>query len=247
MKMPVKVFILGGCVSRYPFSIANADGFEVVGYHARTSFSSFAAPPYIDERILNNIASPFQRRMVYADMAKTVLEEVQSKDYDVLLIDMIEERYGLSIYNDSIHTRSYEYVNTLCRPNSYKSLGEYTEKKFEYWKEGFDKLLSLLHAKESAGKMVINKAWWTEKLTPPLSLLSDNYPYSSKKIREANDFLSLMYAYIAQRCPGIRSIEYTDKELVSDSAHKWGAAPFHYVKELWERQLAALLKLHRRW
>jgi len=82
MKSPIKVFILGSCVSRDPFSIADASIFEVVAYHARTSFASLAASPYIDEKILNNISSPFQKRMVRSDMEKSVLIELGNKDYD---------------------------------------------------------------------------------------------------------------------------------------------------------------------
>jgi len=243
MKPSIKIFILSSCVSRDPFSIANADDFAIVAYHARTSFASLMAPPYIDEKILSNIVSPFQRRMVCADTAKTVLQEVQNKDYDVLLIDLIEERYDLSVHGDSIHTRSYEYTNALYHPNDYKILGKYTEDKFEYWKKGFDTFLSFLHDKGSAEKMVINKAFWTEKFA---SSVPENYPYSSQKIKEANDFLSLMYSHIEKRCPGVNFIEYNDDELVSDATHKWGAAPFHYVRMFWEKQLTALLQLKGR-
>jgi len=52
-----------------------------------------------------------------------------------------------------------------------------------------------------------------------------------------------MYDYINQRCPEASAIEYTDDELVSDAAHKWGAAPFHYVRAFWEKQLDTLAQL----
>jgi len=40
MKPPIKVFILGSCVSRDPFVAASAGDFEIVAYGARTSLAS---------------------------------------------------------------------------------------------------------------------------------------------------------------------------------------------------------------
>jgi len=236
MKPPIKVFILGSCVSRDPFTIASPGDFKIVAYHARTSLASLAAPSFVDEKIVNNITSQFQRRMVQADMEKTVLKNIKNKDYDILLLDLIDERFDLSMYGASIHTISNEYKTALYYPNKYKIIGKYSDEKLEYWKKGFDILFASLCKKKATKSLVVNKAYWAKKYNSPPPVVESLL----RTINEANDFLDLMYDYIAQRYPEVRFVKYNENELTADVDHKWGRAAFHYVREFWEKQLECL-------
>lgn len=236
---PIKVFILGSCVSRDPFETDHKQDFEIVSYYARTSLASLSAPPHIDTKIVNNITSKFQRRMVLADMEKTVLKDVLNKNYDILLIDLIDERFDLSIYKKSIHTISSEYKKGLYSPNNYKIVGRYSENKTAYWKEGFDKLIAILKSNNTLDKLVINKVYWTETSNSEVTFEQ----YSYQQIEESNNYLNIMYEYIKNHYPEIKFIEHSDNELIADVEHKWGHAPFHYVNAFSEKQIKQLLKI----
>lgn len=86
---PIKVFILGSCVSRDPFELADKRDFEVVNYYARTSFASLGSEAYVDEKILSGIDSKWQKRMVKADMDKSFFKAIKESKFDVLLIDSL--------------------------------------------------------------------------------------------------------------------------------------------------------------
>jgi len=167
MKPPIKVFILGSCVSRDPFVAAGTGDFEIVAYGARTSLASQITPPYVDEKILDKITSPFQKRALRGDMDKTVLKDAIEKDYDVLMMDMIEERHDLSVFGESMHTRCSEYMSGLYEPNPYSVIGKISDEKLLYWKRGFDFLATSLRTKGTINKMVISKAYFTGKTNAP--------------------------------------------------------------------------------
>jgi len=243
MKQRIKVFILGSCVSRNTFAVDDHQDFEIVAYAARTSLASQITPPYVDEKIVGNIKSSFQKRMVLADMEKTVFKDVTEKDHDILLMDLIDERHDLSIYGESIHTRCSEYMSGLYEPNPYQIIGKYSADKLARWKNGFDTLLALLHKNNAVQKLVINKAYLTDKPNaPPPRIYSAS---ALQYIERSNEFLNLMYDYILQKIPEANFIEYNDEELVSDVSHRWGYAAFHYVRAFEERQLKYLLEFSK--
>jgi len=241
MSAPIKVFILGSCVSRDPFAMIEGHGFELVAYHARTSLASLAAPPHVDEKILDNIASAFQKRMVRADMEKTVLKEITNKPYDILLLDLIDERFNLAVHGESIHTRSSEYQSGLYQPNAYKSLGRFSNEKFELWKKGFAALVAAFRNRKAASKLVMNQVYLTTKSTLPPPHTSHN----AQNIDETNAFLDRMYEHAVLTCPELHVLEYGENELIADTHHKWGYAPFHYVRAFAEKQLASLLDIQQ--
>lgn len=140
MGLPIKVFILGSCISRDPFEIADKTDFAVVNYYARTSLASLAAAPFVDEKILEGIKSNWQRRMVRADMQKSVFSALETANFDLLLIDLIDERFSLSAKGSSVHTISTEYKKALYKPNPYDFISARSEEKLRLWREGLGKI-----------------------------------------------------------------------------------------------------------
>jgi len=203
-------------------------------------WTSQITPPYVDEKILDKIVSPFQKRALRGDMGKTVLKDAIEKDYDVLMMDMIEERHDLSVFGESFHTRCSEYMSGLYEPNPYGVIGKISDEKLSYWKQGFDFLATSLRRKGAINKMVISKAYFTDRTNapPPKSI---SLPY----VERMNAFLDLMYDHISKTFPEVKFIEYSDDELVSDVAHPWGFSAFHYVKKYGEKQIKYLLDMLR--
>ena len=234
---PIKVFIFGSCVSRDPFEIADERDFEIIDYVARTSIASLSAEPYVDENIVKNIPSKWQQRMVLGDMNKSFFSKLLNTSFDVLLIDLIDERFNLSIKGQSVHTISSEYKKALYTPNSYRSIKRFSDEKFRLWEKGLEKLVTFLKKNRLENKIVLNKVYWTHKIGQDGIV---NERYSPQDIKEANDDLKRMYTKISTLLPYIKTIEYPENQLFTDPSHKWGVEPFHYNENIFKRQLGVL-------
>lgn len=233
----INVFIFGSCVSRDPFELADPGNFKIVDYFARSSFASLAAKPFVDEKILENIDSSFQRRSVQADMEKSIFSRLLEVDFDLLLIDLIDERFSLTVNGDSIHTYSSEYKKALYRPNPYSLVRPEAPERMDYWRAGLRKLADFLKAHGLDRKVLINKVFWTFEGDDSCIL---NKKYGAVCRDRVNENLELMYSELKHALPSSRFIGYTQKELRVDVAHKWGLEPYHFDKNFQLRQLDLL-------
>lgn len=236
---PIKVFIFGSCVSRDPFEIEFAkNNFEVVQYFARSSFASLGAKPFVDNKIIENIESNFQKRSVLQDMDKSLFKQIQNRYFDIFLIDLIDERFNLALYEDSIHTISSEYKKALYKPNKYSTIDKFSDEKYRLWEIGFKKFVNYIKDNNLEDKLILNKVFWTNRIDNK-SLLET---YSEEYIHNANKSLEKMYAFIEKIFPNIKEITYSNNIVYIDSNHKWGIQPFHFNNQMFEYQIRFLLE-----
>lgn len=240
MGLPIKVFILGSCVSRDPFELADNRDFDVVGYYARSSFASLGATSFVDEKILSEVKSNWQRRMVRADMEKSVFSVLKKTDFDVLLIDLIDERFSLSVKGSSVHTISTEYKKALYKPNSYGFIEAGSEEKLTLWREGLERISRYLVKHGLDDKVIVNKVYWSLRCQHPEKLLDR---YSEAQFKQANEQLEWMYEEIKKTLPKARFVTYSNEELEIDEQHKWGLDPFHYSRRTFLKQLSSIYSL----
>lgn len=95
----MRLFIYGSCVSRDALEFQQ-DGPELVKYVARTSLAVQQSAPKVLTSLLERIPSPFQREMMMIDMQKSLFQLLESEQYDVLLLDFIDERFGIAQFED---------------------------------------------------------------------------------------------------------------------------------------------------
>lgn len=222
-----KIFIVGSCVSRDIFNYPN-DGFEVVAYRARSSSATLTTPAvlgsayykYIEERI----GSPFQQKMVFNDFKKITLKQLELYEYDLLLLDLIDERFHLGVINDSIVTRSNEFVASKIVPN--RIISTFSDEFFELWRQGITLLLTHLADK----KVILPKVYWASQA------VGYNHPAFDqeqlKNIEAHNAKLERMYAYLAEeRFNNLQIVDIDRSLLIANGDHKWGLSPFHYIDE----------------
>ncbi|WP_343317657.1 DUF6270 domain-containing protein [Arthrobacter sp. TMP15] len=235
MEVPPKknrIFIYGSCVSRDPFSFEH--DFELVDYVARSSLgSAFASPP--DRYSLNSppdltkIDSAFQRRMVKIDVEKRLHSLLLDSNFDVLLLDLIDERLQLFPFCGTYLTYSVELQRSGVSSLRAGLIPPGSSEFFKLWETGLEKLI---HAC-SPTRIIVNKTYWATHMV-------DGSPLPQQdNIARNNDILDALYARLAS-LDGIRFIEYPTKSLVADSDHKWGVAPYHYVPGAGEHLLASL-------
>lgn len=115
----MKIHIYGSCVSRDILEFDDANELEVVSYNGRSSFATLS-PKNVLKTIssenyesLKSIDSNFQRRMVDFDFNNSILESTDNSNYDVLLIDLIDNRFNLGEVDGKLVTISSAFALSI--------------------------------------------------------------------------------------------------------------------------------------
>lgn len=236
---PARIFILGSCVSRDAFSLPYKE-MELVAYVARTSlasaFHSQVAPRSL-ARLAASIPSSFQRRMVLADLDKRLPIMLKETDFDVLLIDLIDERFNLLQVEGGngrpgLYTLSAEF--SRIHDGRGRLVPADSSERWRAWTRGVSRLLQLV----SVHKIVLNRAFWADK-TCAGELLEGPWEVDAN-----NQLLERMYDYIEASAAGVRTIRYSRAPL-ADPRHRWGLAPFHYDQASYRHMLDCLKDMAR--
>lgn len=161
-----RVLILGSCVSRDIFEFDEAKEFEITQYFARTSFASLSSKPYVNKNILEKIASSFQRRMVQWDMQKHFWEVLKQKNFDFLLLDMIDTRFKLyKVCLECLHTISTEYKKAADKLASSNVIRANSSEFFTLWTKGLQKFIqAIAECGLPQEKIICIKPYWTNLL-----------------------------------------------------------------------------------
>ncbi|HED7970130.1 TPA: hypothetical protein R6B71_000088 [Campylobacter jejuni] len=137
-----KICIFGSCVSRDIIEYDMKNNFELIDYYARSSFASLASSAMIEQSVLDNIQSSFQKRMVLRDMDKSFIKKVKKNDFDCLLIDFIDDRFHFyKILKNSIVTVSNEYKKAKGKLYSSNMIYSKSQEHIDLWRKGIEKYI----------------------------------------------------------------------------------------------------------
>lgn len=226
-----RVFIYGSCVTRDAFEPIPS-GFDLSGYVARSSVLSAmderAVPSLISEA-LEKIESRFQRQMVFNDLTGSLGHLLATKTFDVLLWDLIDERFDVIWVNDRPVTVSPELIRGVGDIDRTSRLEMSHPARMALWRSAVKKFLREV----APTRVVLNKAFWAmeDEAGQPL-------PDQTTASR-ANRTLAEMYRYIEENFD-VTPIDYPKHLLRADPNHRWGVAPFHFVPGFYEHTLAEL-------
>ncbi|AWV20157.1 hypothetical protein RADP37_05106 (plasmid) [Roseomonas mucosa] len=215
--------VLGSCVTRDPLQHI-ADKINISYYQARTCVTSMMAQPVsLDLPIDNLDAPPFEKRCVVADLEKTWLKNLSEKA-DLVVLDFIDERFGLARIDDQIFTFSTTLRRMLdSNGRKISDLRFIPPTSIEY-KECLRKSLPEFCEKISSIKTIyINDAVWTERK-------EDGKRFSEEMIAIINDnnaILHMIFEQISKRTKAHFANVQSDL-LEAKIGHRWGDAPFHY-------------------
>lgn len=232
-----KVLIFGSCVSRdilaYPSKFQS--NFELVDYYSRCSLASLSAIPFTKPLSVNvdNIKSSFQKKMVERDMLKTFFDDIKKHQFDILLIDLIDERFNLWIGAESqVCTISAELGQSgfvADHPGRVEVSG--SEQFWKRWEAGWENFIYRISSIGALHRLIINKVFWSKCIENGSCFQGG---YSSKRIMDANDLLVRMYRRIENDIPNSQIIDFPEHCLLAAAEHKWGISPFHYVERYYE-------------
>ena len=227
---PTRLLIFGSCVSRDILNYQQNDTqLVLVDYYARCSLASLGARPIEMPSAVENISSRFQKRMVERDIRKDFLNDLVEFQFDVLLLDLIDERFNLHVDPvGRVCTLSSELLSTGFPGDSTggSRVHSGSEEFWRLWEAGWVILVNKLRGLGVLDRLLVNQVFWGARTEN-----GGNFEphYSSRHIDSANQFLDRMYKRISADIPSEQFLRF-DKGLMTGSiAHTWGISPFHYV------------------
>lgn len=240
--MQAKVAIIGSCVSRDPFGETGiSEQFKVIEYFSRTFFASQATSASVNHNFnLEAIKSPFQRKMVRRDLEKNIIPALIGLDFDVLILDFIDDRFDLIKSNNLLITESNEFRAGQFSVDDSTRIATYSDEFEDLWMLGWDLFQDTMSQYGLKSKILINCVFWANIDDKGISFEWGN------GIIKANQYLNKRYDFLSSVLQPDQFIKYDNLEFIGKSQHKWGRSPFHYVEEIEEKCLAAVMDFHSR-
>ena len=201
----------------------------LVDYYARCSIASLGARPIEMPTSVQNISSKFQRRMVERDIRKDFLNDLAGHRFDVLLIDLIDERFNLYVEQPGrACTLSSELLSSGFRGDPDGGSRSYfgSEEFWRLWEAGWLILVNKLRDLGVLDRLLVNQVFWSSRTEN-----GGNFEphYSSKQIDSANQFLDRMYQRVSADIPSRQILRFDHGLMTGSISHRWGISPFHYV------------------
>lgn len=229
MELDSRVYIFGSCVSRDLLAFHPELG-ELSGYIARQSWLS-ADQAWPQPEHADALDSDFRRRQLHGDFAGNAFETVRdaAKRGNHLLMDLVDERLGIytNLAGQSV-TASQELKESAWYPQV-QGEGFYTAfgspEHFAEWRAAAARLHGVLAECGALERTVI--------IAPNFAEKDDEGRDVSGSLGRSSAAWNEAYApyYDCARALGFEVLRV--ENVRADSQHRWGAAPFHYVPEVY--------------
>lgn len=220
----MKVCIIGSCVSRDIFNLADEGEFEISLYVARNSIASMFSPPPFADNYSVKLKSAFQRKMVSWDIKKTLIAQLNAVEADFIMVDNIDDRFRLLVMpNGRRCTLSAELISVGAEkhPDS-RSVGAGSPTFMKYWEHGWNCLVDLIQKKGLLDRLLVNKVY-----CQPVS--TNGVEFNPIRVERINSVLAKIYEIQAKTLKPKQFIEYGELLKCPDD-HRWGASPFHFCE-----------------
>lgn len=241
----MRVLIHGSCISRDTLELAPHVDLELTSYFARSSMISAFAPAKSSlAGFTNHVASGFQRRMLEADTQKLLPRRLKSEEFDLLLLDIVDERFhvlarGDERITDSPAFRESGYLDG--HSGSWRRIVSGGQEHFEEWTRAVDEMLATVAKLPRKVRVAFLDADWAETIAGA----SDHSAlrHAGRTPAEANMLYARYGEYLRSRLPEENLIQPPAGVRVSDPNQKWGLAPFHYVQDFYDCVSGRLVEL----
>ncbi|MDQ1293841.1 MAG: hypothetical protein QG608_1722 [Actinomycetota bacterium] len=236
----MRIYIWGSCVTRDSLE-AREHSLDLIRYTARTSWISQASTPWPPEPDLGDTLSQFGRRLVLEDLHKKVVDQIIEAAPDVVVLDLIDDRFSLFRRGTSWLTYS-----DYCQASPFgKDVRAEHDQASRFLEPGRARLFETavraiaprLMALAPRTKFVLHEAPYAVKVTS-----GSGFPKARVKESLASNALQTQLFDILAAAFGPRLERLTPpEELVrGDPNQRWGLAPFHYVSEYYQWFLDSL-------
>jgi 16S rRNA G966 N2-methylase RsmD/peptidoglycan/xylan/chitin deacetylase (PgdA/CDA1 family) len=227
------LFIFGSCVSRDAFGQHNGGLYRLETYVARSSLGSALGRVPMQGINLEKIESPFQRRMVEIDTSKSLEALLLASKADIILIDMIDERFDLfQSPSGAVCTVSNELRSSGFQPDPVTGtvIKSGSEAFYLMWEQGWQAFIAILKKKSLLPRLRINQIFWspTHEDGSPFRV-----GYLPADILRANQFLQRLYQRMERDLDASHFISFPKELMLASLNHRWGSSPFHFVDKFY--------------
>lgn len=227
-----RITVYGSCVSRDSASVLESRGWSVERYIARQSLISAGNSVNVSRLDLSGLASAFVRRSFLSDAAgdlEAQLSEAASRT-DILLWDLTDERLGvIEVTPGCFLTRSTEGMTAgLYKQIEGRLLTLGTDEHLDLWDQALSRFRVLLEHCGLLDRTVLLNAPWALRTVAG----EPTVPSWGLTAQEANWIMHRYVKAAQQRVPA-SIVRVPDTLIVADDSHRWGAASFHYVADLY--------------
>jgi len=236
--------IFGSCVTRDAFELSRQRGGSdtVAVYLARTTINACLAPPAVLPALAAPAAAKFEERCVVADLAKTHFADLAAVPFDVLVVDLIDERHPVLSVDGSLvsHSVPLGRMALACGLDlsAYPMLMPHDPRIVQATLDNIPRFAAALAAVAGPRPIVLHEALWAAQYRGADGGLR---PFPDQPlIARCNRTLAAYYAAIRQACPDAAAIRIAGDDLVADAGHRWGLEPFHYGERYYDRFLGRL-------
>ncbi|MDF2013688.1 DUF6270 domain-containing protein [Priestia megaterium] len=233
--------MLGSCVTRDALEFTENNQYSLEMYFARSSLISLYSAKLKIKKEDIQLASNFQKKMVYYDLIKYFPRYMKEAEADYLLIDFIDERMEVLERNGSYITRSNEFVHSNVNEQiQYETSTLNKEEVNELWKKSALKLIEDLKSRFNPEQIILHKALWRYSYID-----KDGEEQTFKEhywIKRNNDKIDCYYEFFQENFPGIHVIDLNDR-YHADESNKWGLSPFHYEEKYYKVFIEQLNKI----
>lgn len=178
--------------------------------------------------------------MVEIDTQKQLGSVLLDLDFDVLLIDLIDERFDLFEDNvGGVCTVSNELLSSGFALS--KSRGRLvksgSDEFFCLWETGWKRLIERLGDRNAIQKLCVNEVYWARVAADGQGFLPT---YDDARVCAANELLARMYARMKSDIRDEQFLRFSPASLVGAVHHRWGRSPFHLVDHYYSALLEKL-------
>jgi hypothetical protein len=170
--------------------------------------------------------------MVESDINKSLVESLTSTDYDVLVVDFIDERMNTIELGGTTITESAELKAT-----GYPVVPADVH---EPWSDtGLARRIQGIQALTRTVdpfKIIVNRVYWA-------TVDTDGVPFPRSRWFDRNNRLLYDLYKEIEKAPGVRFIDYPGGAPMAATDHKWGRQPYHYTQAANDHFLTELERL----
>lgn len=174
-------------------------------------------------------------RRAVPDLTKTVFARLAEVRPDVLIVDFIDERFDLLAFGDFLVNDSGDLRDSGCLApgdrQAARVIPRLSDEAWALWSEGLERFARFVERSLPGCRLVLHAGRWADRALGQVeqgdscSILPDAVTSRAAQ----NALLDRMHRAFAARLPQAMVIAAEPDLCVSDPAHRWGPAPFHYV------------------
>jgi hypothetical protein len=170
--------------------------------------------------------------MVESDINKSLVDSLTSTEYDVLVVDFIDERMNTIEFGGTTITESAELKATGYRADPTDVHEPWSDTGLARRFQGIQALTKTV----DPFKIIVNRVYWA-------TVDTDGAPFPRSRWFDRNNKLLYDLYKEMEKTPGVRFIDYPGGAPLASPDHKWGRQPYHYTQAANDHFLAELERL----